>query len=117
MDFIRRHREGPFFVYHTSVLTHAPWTETPDPKQPGRRWPEGFQSNLEYLDHLMGRLRGALEEMELVSRTVLLFIGDNGTGGRGKGTVTELGVRVPFIAWGPGLVKPKPDARRAPSAT
>lgn len=113
VDFIRRHKEGPVFVYHTSVLTHSPWTETPDPDHPGRRWPGGFQSNLEYLDHLMGRLRRALEEMGVASNTVLLFLGDNGTGGRGKGTVTELGVRVPFIAWGPGRIKPRPGAERA----
>ena len=113
VDFIRRHKDGPFFVYHTSVLTHAPWTETPDPDHPGRRWPEGFKSNLEYLDHLMGRLRGKLEEMDLANRTVVFFVGDNGTGRRGKGTVTELGVRVPFVAWGPGWVKPMPGATRA----
>jgi arylsulfatase A len=106
LDFARRHKDGPFFVYHTSVLTHPPHEETPDPAHAGKRWPAGFKSNLEYLDHLMGRLRGALEDMKLAQNTVVIFIGDNGTAGRGKGGVTELGVRVPFIVWGPGLVQP-----------
>ena len=113
VDFIRRHKEGPFFVYHTSVLTHAPHEQTPDPNQPGKRWPAGFKSNLEYLDHLMGRLRRALEDMKLSQNTVVIFLGDNGTGGRGKGTVTELGVRVPFIVWGPGWIHPAKEAAGA----
>ncbi len=33
-------------------------------------------------------------------------MGDNGTGGEGKGSTTELGCRVPFIVNGPALVKP-----------
>ncbi len=113
LDFARRHKEGPFFVYHTSVLTHGPHEETPDPGQPGKRWPEGFKSNLEYLDHIMGRLRRGLDEMKLTENTVIIFVGDNGTAGRGKATVTELGVRVPFIVWGPGLVRPAGDAAAA----
>lgn len=113
IDFIRRSKDRPFFVYHTSVLTHNPFEETPDPKNPGERGPRGFKSNLEYLDHLMGRLRQSLEEMKLSQNTVVIFVGDNGTGGRGKGTVTESGVRVPFIAWGPGWVQPHKDAVHA----
>lgn len=110
LDFARRHKDEPFFIYHTSVLTHAPHEETPDPQHPGKRWPRGFKSNLEYLDHLMGRLRTSLEEMNLTRNTIVIFVGDNGTGGRGKGTVSERGTRVPFIAWGPEWVRPRRDA-------
>jgi arylsulfatase A len=113
LDFVRRKRKEPFFIYHTSALTHAPHEETPDPQHRGQRLPGGFKSNLEYLDHLMGRLRRGLEEADLAKNTVVIFVGDNGTGGRGKNTVTELGVRVPFIVWGPGLVHPRPGAARA----
>lgn len=105
IDFLRRHRDRPFCLYYTSPLTHSPYLETPDPLHPGRRGPKGFKSNLEYLDHLMGRLVAAVDELGLKERTLILFIGDNGTGGRGKGEMTERGVRVPFIARGPGLVK------------
>jgi len=110
LDFARRHKEGPFFIYHTSVLTHGPHEETPDPANPGKRWPSGFKSNLEYLDHLMGRLRKGLEGVKLDKSTVVIFVGDNGTAGRGKATVTELGVRVPFIVWGPGQIRPTKEA-------
>lgn len=103
MDFTRRHKAGPFFVYYTSVLTHAPHLETPDPTKPGARWPATFKSNLEYLDHLMGKLFATLKAEGLDDNTLVIFIGDNGTGGSGKGTVTELGVRVPCIIRGPGV--------------
>lgn len=105
IDFARRHRDRPFFIYYTSVLTHSPRVETPDPEKPGARWPAGLKSNLEYLDVLMGRLFAALKTDGLDERTLVIFIGDNGTGGEGKGTATELGARVPCIVRGPG-VKP-----------
>lgn len=113
LDFARRNKDKPFFVYHTSVLTHSPWEETPDPAHPGQRLPGGFKSNLEYLDHVMGRLRAGLEAQGLDRNTVIIFVGDNGTQGRGKAQVSELGVRVPFIVWAPGMVKPVKAASRA----
>lgn len=103
VDFACRRKGGPFFVYYTSVLTHSPRVETPDPTRPGARWPSGLKSNLEYLDHLVGKLLAALKSEGLDERTLVIFLGDNGTGGQGKGTVTELGVRVPCIIRGPGV--------------
>lgn len=110
IDFARRHRERPFFIYYTSVLTHGPRVETPDPAKPGARRPAGLKSNLEYLDHLMGRLLASLKADGLAANTYVFFIGDNGTAGEGKGEPTELGARVPGIMWGAdvkrGVVSP-----------
>jgi arylsulfatase A len=103
LDFARRHKEQPFFVYYTSVLTHGPQLETPDPARPGARRPAEFKSCLEYLDHLMGRLLAGLQAEGLDENTLVIFVGDNGTGGDGKGTTTELGARVPCIVRGPGV--------------
>ena len=103
LDFARRHREQPFFIYYTSVLTHGPRVETPDPQNPGKRWPKGLKSNLEYLDHLMGKLLDGLKESGQDENTIVIFIGDNGTGSDGKGTSTELGARVPCIIRGAGV--------------
>jgi arylsulfatase A len=103
LDFARRHKNEPFYVHYTSVLTHTPRVETPDPNHPGKRWPAGLKSNLEYLDVLMGRLVDGLKAEGLDKNTYIMFIGDNGTGGDGKATVTELGARVPGIVYGPGL--------------
>lgn len=103
IDFARRHKAEPFFVYYTSVLTHGPHLETPDPTNPGARLPATFQSNLEYLDHLMGKLFAALHSEGLEDNTLVIFIGDNGTASSGKGTLTELGARTPCIIRGPGV--------------
>lgn len=103
IDFAKRNKTKPFFIYYTSVLTHGPHLETPDPVESGQRWPAGFQSNLEYLDHLMGQLLAGLQSEGLDSNTLVIFVGDNGTGSDGKGTLTELGARVPCIIRGPGV--------------
>jgi arylsulfatase A len=103
IDFARRHKHQPFFVYYTSVLTHEPRVETPDPGEPGGRWPMGLKSNLEYLDHLVGKLFAALKAEGLDENTLVIFLGDNGTGRDGKGQVSELGARVPCIVRGPGV--------------
>lgn len=104
IDFIRRHKDQPWCLYYTHPLTHGPHVEVPDLKNPGKRLPGGFASNLEYLDHLMGKLVDAVDAMGLKQRTVIVFVGDNGTGGDGKNTITELGCRVPLIVRG-GPVK------------
>lgn len=103
IDFAQRNKAKPFFVYYTSVLTHGPHLETPNPSQSGQRWPAGFKSNLEYLDHLMGKLLDGMKAEGLDENTYIIFIGDNGTGSDGKGTLTELGARVPCIIRGPGV--------------
>ena len=96
--FVRRQQGKPFLAYYATTLTHEPWDPTPlDPKG-------GFAANLEYLDTVIGRLIKALDESGLRRNTVVLFMGDNGTGKSGKGTTTELGVRVPAIASCPGLI-------------
>ena len=105
IDFIRRHKDQPFCLYYTMPLTHGPHEETPDPEQPGKRRPAGFQSNVEYLDYLMGQLVDAIDAAGLAENTLFVFVGDNGTAGSGKGSLTELGVRVPLIVRCPGTVK------------
>lgn len=101
IDFMRRHKDEPWCFYYTHPLTHGPHVEVPDVKNPGQRLPGGFASNLEYLDHLLGQLVAAIDEQGQRERTVIIFVGDNGTGGDGKNTVTELGCRVPLIVRGP----------------
>ncbi len=108
-DFIQRHRDQPFFLYYPMVLTHGPWVPTPDSFKPGMskeaKNKANFAANVEYMDKLVGRLVSALEAAAVRDHTVILFTGDNGTGGDGKSTATEKGARVPLIANGPGLVK------------
>jgi arylsulfatase A-like enzyme len=65
-----------------------------------------LKSNVEYMDHLVGRIVDALDELGLRENTILFFTGDNGTGGDGKGKTIERGVRVPMIVNCPKRVKP-----------
>jgi N-sulfoglucosamine sulfohydrolase len=59
------------------------------------------------MDHDVGRALQLLEARGLASNTVVVFVGDNGAAlFRGKGTVFELGIRVPLIVRWPGVVKP-----------
>lgn len=106
IDFMRTHRDKPFLAYYPMCLTHRPWDPTPIPGQPGKKTAEGLQPNVEYMDHLVGRIVDALDEMNLRDNTIIFFTGDNGTSGAGKGKTTEQGVRVPMIVNGPGQVRP-----------
>ncbi len=110
IDFINRHKDEPFFVYYPMCLTHGPFYVTPDTvkSEEGKfeNLRTNFKSNVEYMDKLVGRIVQALQTAGLRENTVILFTGDNGTGGEGKGQTTELGARVPMIANCPGLIKP-----------
>ena len=69
---------------------------------------------IEALDTEMGRMFGAMDE-NTRENTLVIFVGDNGTprnvlqdypNGRGKGTMYQGGVRVPFIVAGKGVTRP-----------
>jgi arylsulfatase A len=136
IDFIKRHRDEPFFVYYPMVLVHEPHLPTPDSKeitkeqrggkeQHGggvegrqRRAKQYFPGMVNYMDKTVGRLVAALDELGLRDNTLIMFTGDNGTDRSvfsklgdvtvqgGKGTVTEFGTHVPFIASWRGTIKP-----------
>lgn len=111
VDFINRHKDKPFVIYYPTCLTHAPHLPTPDSKKEGddlkKSDNRNFKPAVEYLDKLMGKLVEEIEKAGLKEKTVIIFTGDNGTGGQGKGQPTELGARVPMIVWGPGYIKPR----------
>lgn len=104
IDFIERHRDQPFLVYYPMALTHRPWEPAPDPTDPGGKTPKGLKPNVESMDRIVGRIVAALDRLELRESTLVIFTGDNGTQGAGKGFPTEQGARVPFIASMPGTV-------------
>ena len=124
MDFISRQKDKPFLLYYTLMLTHAPYQPTPDsadwnPKAEGEqvnRAPKHFGDMTTYMDKLIGRLVGRVDELGLRERTLILFLGDNGTGRGtasqmgsrtvigGKGSTMAEGMRVPLIASWPGEI-------------
>ena len=111
IDFMKRHKDQPVFLYFPMCLTHGPHCPTPDnvtsTSNRNRGAKENYRGAVEYMDKLVGRIVTALDETGLRDNTVLFFTGDNGTGGSGKAQPTELGARVPMIVNGPGIVKPR----------
>lgn len=121
LDFITRHKDRPFFAYYPMILTHSPFQPTPDSRNPNsRRRKRNFVDMVQYTDKIIGRIVDRLKKLGLRENTVLLFLGDNGTGrpirstldGRpiqgGKGTVKETGTHVPLIVnWPASKVRGK----------
>jgi len=111
VDFIAKHKEQPFFVYYPMSSIHGPIVRTPD-STPGAGKDQLYADNIAYMDKLVGKLMDELDRQHLREKTLVIFLGDNGTahfgadtatvGGRRisgmKGTMQEGGSRVPFIA-------------------
>jgi arylsulfatase A len=109
LDFIRRHRDQPFYFYYPTHLIHGPILKTPDSKAGTKDY---YEDNVAYLDKQVGQLVAELDKLGLREKTLIVFTGDNGTarfgadrstlGGRRingqKGTMLEGGSRVPLIA-------------------
>jgi arylsulfatase A len=120
LDFIERHKAGPFLLYFPMALVHSPFVPTPDSKD----WdnPEHknntkyFADMVTYMDKIVGRIVSKLDELGLREKTLVLFTGDNGTNRSiksktksgiiqgDKGQTTDAGTRVPLIANQPGVV-------------
>ncbi|MDO9634497.1 MAG: sulfatase-like hydrolase/transferase [Paludibacter sp.] len=96
----------PFFAYYPMVLMHTPWIGTPDHPNLKLNSPEARKANAEYTDKMVGKLLKKLDDLGIRENTIVFFLGDNGTQGVGKSSVTEWGPRTPLIVSCPGTIKP-----------
>jgi arylsulfatase len=81
-DFIRRHRQQPFFLFLSHTMPHIPQYASPAFQGQSR---DGLYGDaIEELDASTGRILDTLRECQLAERTWVIFTSDNGAGVRGK---------------------------------
>ncbi|MDG2170532.1 MAG: sulfatase [Opitutales bacterium] len=123
LDFAKRNKDHPFFVYLPHAMPHKPLAVTDDFYTPGT--PDNLYADaIAELDYSVGRLLDGLKDLGIAENTLVLFTSDNGpfyggsTGGlRGmKGKTWEGGLRVPMIAYMPGTI-PAGTVNNHPAAT
>lgn len=126
MEFIAKNKEKPFFLYYPMMLTHNPYDPTPDSvdylekaagKGKGGNSEQRFADMVAYMDKLIGKLDAKLSEAGVRENTLLIFLGDNGTGSGtpmkfrgevvegGKSHTHRFGTHVPLIVSWPGQAK------------
>jgi arylsulfatase A-like enzyme len=118
IDFVKKSREKPFFLYYPMVLPHSPFVPTPETMHAdGQK--ERFAGMIAYIDQLVGKLLIELEGQGQAKNTVVIFTGDNGTENTitsyrngvvrvqgGKGEPILRGTHVPLIVRWPDRVEP-----------
>ncbi len=119
LSFISDNKSNPFFVYYPMLLPHVSWDfdrnqswYIPVPvrdesgKWTGKKSEPTLKFNVQYMDYLVNRIREHVIAEGLAENTVIMFTSDNGSVEYGKCWVAqERGQRVPFVVWGPGVVK------------
>lgn len=124
VDFIKRHRDRPFFLHIGHQAVHNPYqmrTDTPELR--AADWKQNrvdevnlprYQALVEDLDHSVGRILDTLDDLGLAENTLVFFWSDNGDVGMapsqrpyrgGKFSHYEGGHRVPAVVWWPGQIK------------
>lgn len=123
LDFLAADPSKPCFVNLWLDDPHTPWVPSADDQQVGKNdrasgkgdTPERLVKVLTEMDTQVGRLLDAVQKSKATRPTVVLFLSDNGplptfdrsrtAGLRGsKLSLYEGGIRLPLIAWGPGVV-------------
>jgi len=120
VNFIRRHKDKPFFLYMSHYAVHTPLQAKENivakykAKQPTDHKNPTYAAMVESVDDAVGKICSVLDELNLSERTVIFFTGDNGglsgpTNNSplraGKGYPYEGGIRVPLIIRWPGVIQ------------
>ncbi|MEM8525242.1 MAG: sulfatase [Bacteroidota bacterium] len=116
VEFIRKNKEQPFFLYVPHSMPHVPLFVSDKFKGKSEAGPYG--DVIEEIDWSVGEILKTLRENDLEENTLVIFTSDNGPwlsygihSGRalplreGKGTTWEGGVRVPCIMQWKGKIE------------
>lgn len=114
VERISEKSDRPFFLYLAHPMPHVPLAARRRSSARGL-----YGDVIEELDSSVGQIVEAIRRQRLESKTILVLASDNGpwilrglNGGSsglykdGKGSTWEGGIRVPFLAWAPGRLKP-----------
>lgn len=108
--FIEKDREKPFFIYLPHTMLHNPLGVS-TPFKGSSDFGE-YGDAIQEMDFNVGRIFDTLIQLGIEDETIVVYASDNGRGpGRNKSqpirgtklSTYEGGLRVPCIAWGPGV--------------
>ena len=115
VEFIRKNRDQPFFVYLPHSMVHVPLFTSES--FVGRSARGLYGDCVEEVDWSVGQVLDVLRKLKLDEKTLVFFSSDNGPwltfdeqGGSagllkdGKGCTWEGGMREPTVAWWPGRI-------------
>lgn len=126
LEFIRANQSRPFFCYLAHHAIHSPLQARPETlarfskKKPGAQHNDPMYAACTYdLDASVGLLLQKLKEMKLDGNTLVIFTSDNGGVQKSsqeplrgsKGGYYEGGIREPFVAQWPGVIKPGTESQ------
>lgn len=142
LKFVSENKDRPFFLYWSMIIPHAnnerarelgDGAHVPDygPYE-DKDWPnqdKGQAAMITRLDSYVGRMMEHLKKLGIAENTLVIFTSDNGPHNESrhdltrfepsgpytgiKRSLTDGGIRVPFIAWWPGTVTPGESAHVA----
>lgn len=135
LQFLDKHKDGPFFLYFATTIPHAnnektratgEGNEVPsDAPYSDKPWPQTEKNKaamITRLDANIGTLLEKLDQLGIADNTIIFFTSDNGPHREGgndpafftssgphrgiKRDLSDGGIRVPMIVWGKGVSKP-----------